>query len=266
MLGSLKNISRRGWKKLAQWTLFGTAGCIAVAVAMNWLLFRSLGDAALSRAMVSGVVIPIMLAGPLFFYLTLKLRELAVANHRLADVASTDFLTSCLNRGAFSSMVDAWLSATHPSAPRTRGALLVIDADHFKTINDRFGHDQGDEALRIIAFSIKSVLRAGDLVGRLGGEEFGVFLPGASAENAADIGERIRALIEAASFCPGGRKCKLSVSVGIAAFQDQAPFTDLYRIADERLYEAKNAGRNRIRLAHVPLDEGEARPRLASLH
>lgn len=266
MLNSLNKISRRGWKMLAKWTLFGTAGCIVVAVLMNWLMFRSLGNAAFSRAMVSGVVIPIMLAGPLFFYLTLKLRELAIANHKLADAASTDFLTSCLNRGAFSSMVDAWLSATHPSAARIRGALLVIDADHFKTINDRFGHDQGDEALRIIAYSIKSALRAGDLVGRLGGEEFGVFLPGASAENAADVGERIRAIIEAASFSPNGRRCKLSVSVGIAAFQDQVPFTDLYRIADERLYEAKNAGRNRIRLAHVADPDQEAPPRLSVLH
>jgi diguanylate cyclase (GGDEF)-like protein len=264
---SLKDISPRGWRMLARWTVFGTLGCTAVAVLMNLMLFGALGGTALSRAMVSGVLIPILLAGPLFFYLTLKLRELAIANHKLAELASTDSLTACLNRRAFASHIDAWLAdPTAAAAWRSAGALLVIDADHFKKINDRFGHDQGDEALKLIAGSIRSVLRAGDLAGRLGGEEFAVFLPGATPENAAEVAERIRAVIEKARFEPNGCRCRLSVSVGVASFEEQSPsFSELFRLADERLYEAKNAGRNRIRLAHIA-DPCEPLPALAALH
>lgn len=249
---ALRGISPRGWRMLTRWTVLGTLGCSAIAVITNFLIFRDLGPEAVERAIWSAILIPIIEAGPLFFYLTLKLRELAVANHKLNEVASTDFLTDCLTRGAFSSQVDAWLAGDANEARRGKGGFLVVDADHFKTINDRFGHDQGDEALRIIAGSIRSVLRSGDVVGRLGGEEFGVFLPGASPQNAAEIAERIRRAIQNASFAPNGRKCKLSVSVGGATFDDHIPFSDLFRIADQRLYDAKNAGRNRIKLTHVP--------------
>jgi diguanylate cyclase len=251
LVEKLKKMSRRGRWMLARWTCFGTLGCILVAVAVNLLVFRDLGPEAVKRAVLTGTLIPILLAGPLFFYLTLKMRELAIANHKLGVVASTDCLTECLNRGAFSSLVDAWLDGGNETR-RGKGGFLVIDADHFKAINDRFGHAQGDEALRIISGSIRSVLRGGDIVGRLGGEEFGVFLPGASPHNAAEIAERIRKSIQAASFKPNGKTCALTVSVGGATFEEQIPFSELFRIADQRLYDAKNAGRNRIALTHVP--------------
>ncbi len=129
------------------------------------------------------------------------------------------------------------------------GALLVIDADHFKAINDRFGHGQGDEALRIISRAIRNSVRGGDLVGRLGGEEFGVFLPGANEMNAADVAERIRRAIADAAFLPNGARCPLSVSVGGAVYEVRIDFSDLFRVADQRLYEAKEAGRNRVQLS-----------------
>ena len=94
---------------------------------------------------------PLVIAGPLlYFYFSSKLRELAIAHHELAIHASTDSLTSVLNRGAFTTLVDAYLARVK-AEENGAGALLVIDVDHFKRINDRFGHDAGDQALTIIA-------------------------------------------------------------------------------------------------------------------
>jgi diguanylate cyclase len=246
-----RSISARGWLMLAQWTLFGTLGCIVVAVTINWLMFRDMGGAAVQRSIVSATLIPIVLAGPLFFYLTLKLRELAAANHRLAELAARDGLTGCLNRTSFAGLVDR---RTASAAEGAGGALLVIDADHFKSINDRFGHDQGDDALRLIADAIRDAVRAGDLVGRLGGEEFAVFLPGAGHREAREVAERIRGGIAASQFNPPGGAHSLSASLGGAVFRGAADFQTLFRIADQRLYEAKTSGRNRVEITRSMLD------------
>jgi diguanylate cyclase len=256
-------ISLRGALKLGGWTVFGTLGVMAICLAFNWVTTRHLGEAALRQSMVSAVVLPILLAGPLFCYLTLKLRELAIANHKLHDIASTDTLTACLNRGAFSTIVDGWLQAEKRDGGKT-GALLMIDADHFKDINDRHGHDQGDEALKIISNAIRSSLRGGDFVGRMGGEEFGVFLPGASEDSATAIAERIRTAICRKEFRPKGKSCPLSVSVGCASFERLVGFSELFRIADERLYMAKRAGRNRVVAAH--LAESDTEQKIRALH
>src|SRR5690606_27358019 len=112
--------------------------------------------------------------------------------------ASTDWLTTCLNRRAFTHLVSDHLEETEV------GAFLVIDADHFKFINDHFGHDRGDEALQLMADTIMASVREGDIVGRIGGEEFGVFLPDAGPETARQFGERIRRAVADAPFAPEG--------------------------------------------------------------
>jgi diguanylate cyclase (GGDEF)-like protein len=127
----------------------------------------------------------------------------------------------------------------------------MIDADNFKTINDLFGHEAGDEALRIIARSIRAVLRTDDLLGRVGGEEFAVFLPGADRRATEIIAERIRRSVNLAAFAPDGRHRRLSVSIGGAVFEGATGFAELLRIADHRLYDAKRTGRNRVAVVHV---------------
>ncbi|WP_432286738.1 GGDEF domain-containing protein [Aminobacter sp. BA135] len=249
---SLKKLSPSAWLQLAGWTVFGTLGCVAASLVVTIALFRHAGPEMLDLALIEATVVPILLAAPLFFYLTLKLRELAVVNHKLVVAASTDALTACLNRGAFSTRVENVLSREIARRQRAMGALLVIDADHFKSVNDRFGHAEGDEALRIIVAAIQPCLRGDDMLGRLGGEEFAVFLPGASPLNAADIAERIRRSVADAPFRPGGYSHTLTVSVGGALFDRPVVFEELFRVADLHLYEAKGAGRNRVELAPMP--------------
>ncbi len=110
------------------------------------------------------------------------MRQLANAHKQLTVIASTDGLTSCFNRAAFTTLVDAYLERVNQQERRCDGALLVMDVDHFKNVNDNFGHDAGDEALKLTAQSIRSTLREVDLVGRMGGEEFSVFLPGIASD------------------------------------------------------------------------------------
>lgn len=238
------------WKPF-RWAIAGTAWCAAVSFGYQSFFSRGEANGAFEPGLVGSILLAILLAGPILLFLGLKLRELAIANQKLGLVASTDSLTACLNRGSFSERVDRELDEAGRSARHFKGALLIIDADHFKAINDTFGHDEGDEALRIIASQIRGQVRGGDLVGRLGGEEFGVFLPGATQENAAAVANRIRRAISEMPFRPRGKPHRLTVSVGGVSFEDQIGFVELYRIADRRLYQAKNAGRDRIELTHL---------------
>jgi diguanylate cyclase (GGDEF)-like protein len=169
--------------------------------------------------------------------------QLREANRKLEKLASTDWLTDCLNRRAFTSRVGSNLGRAGGS-----GALLVIDADHFKTVNDRFGHERGDEVLQLIATAIRDSVRDGDLVGRIGGEEFGVFLKDAGLDVADRAAERIRAAVNGLFVTSDGIAQRLSVSIGGAICASDAGFSELFRIADRRLYEAKHAGRNRVEL------------------
>jgi diguanylate cyclase (GGDEF)-like protein len=186
--------------------------------------------------------------------MALKMRQLEIVNRELEELATTDDLTSSLNRGAFTAAVDRRLNDTGGKA--RHGALLVLDVDHFKRINDNFGHDQGDVALRLLAQIIRGAVRKDDQVGRLGGEEFGVLLPGASLTDATEVAERIRRSVAAAVFEPNGVRWPLAVSVGGAAYHDQVNFADLFRIADKRLYEAKAQGRNCVRMVQLPAGFG----------
>jgi diguanylate cyclase (GGDEF)-like protein len=238
----------QSWSSVGRWTLFGTLACVIISVIFNAVVFGDLGPEAQRRSLVSAIVLPTVLGVPLFFFMSMRVRGLAMINLRLGRVARTDSLTACLNRGAFTAKVTTMLTQ---HGPTSSGALLMIDADNFKSINDLFGHEAGDEALTIIARSIRSVLRTGDLVGRMGGEEFGVFLPNVDQDTTEAIAERIRRSVNQAVFAPEGPLRVLSVSIGGAVFSERATFSELFRIADQRLYGAKQAGRNRSAVVHV---------------
>jgi diguanylate cyclase len=242
----------------------GTIGCLLVVLCCLHWFFADLPQPYYDRLMLVGAMLTIGIAGPLFLHLSLLVRDLANANRRLVRLAEVDGLTACLNRSAFAERVSHLLVLASESV-QCKGALLVLDADFFKSINDKFGHDHGDEALALIADRVRGLVRASDVVGRLGGEEFGVFLPDCSLQTASVIAERIRAGVNLIVFAPGGELRQLSVSIGGAAFSAPVEFGQLFRIADRRLYEAKQFGRNRVemievdsRFWHVPEPENEA--------
>ncbi|HEV7923530.1 MAG TPA: diguanylate cyclase [Thermoanaerobaculia bacterium] len=166
--------------------------------------------------------------------------HLSRAIETLHRISTIDGLTGTANRRHFDDMFGLeWRRAARSRSPLS---LLMIDIDHFKTYNDRFGHQAGDECLRGVADVLRSsVHRAADLVARYGGEEFVVLLPETDAEHAREMGERLREQVE--------QECAATISVGVATTRpsrDAADTEELIRRADAALYEAKRGGRNRV--------------------
>jgi diguanylate cyclase (GGDEF)-like protein len=126
------------------------------------------------------------------------------------------------------------------------GALVLCDVDHFKAINDRHGHAAGDKVLRGIADVLRSTTRPTDIVGRLGGEEFGVFLPGATVQTACAFAARLKEEIAGCEFMLGGARTFVTASFGVSDTQGADTWEALYRRTDALLYDAKRNGRNRV--------------------
>jgi diguanylate cyclase (GGDEF)-like protein len=151
--------------------------------------------------------------------------------------ASTDGLTGLMNRRSLENRAHQLQSGG------VEVAFVMADLDHFKTLNDTFGHEAGDRALRIFSKTVRQGIRGDDLACRYGGEEFAIVLPGADTHHAVEITERIRELLAHASA--SGDTPGFTASFGIAHSADAADFDDLVRRADMALFAAKEAGRNR---------------------
>lgn len=162
------------------------------------------------------------------------------------ELAGVDALTGLHNRryfeGQFAGLMD------RAAEKNRRLTLLILDIDHFKAVNDTFGHDAGDAVLRGFAARIKRVVRTVDLVCRLGGEEFVVLMPDTPADVAQRVAERLRASIEADLFPleTGGRAIPVTASIGLAERGQARGSDDLFRAADRALYDSKRGGRNRV--------------------
>jgi diguanylate cyclase (GGDEF)-like protein/PAS domain S-box-containing protein len=161
-------------------------------------------------------------------------------------LATTDELTGIANRRAFMNQLQREIAgAAEFGWPL---AVALFDVDHFKLVNDRYGHAVGDRVLQQVARRAAGIVRAGDLVGRVGGEEFGIVMPGASAEDASRVAERLREAMSVVDPDEVGLP-SVTVSIGIASRQRQRDATTLLAAADAALYSAKDAGRNRVRIA-----------------
>jgi diguanylate cyclase (GGDEF)-like protein len=168
------------------------------------------------------------------------------AHRKLLYLATTDNLTSLANRTRFLDVFER--ERNHAARNDTDLSLLLLDLDHFKQVNDRYGHDVGDEVLKYVSATISHRLRKTDLACRLGGEEFGILLPGASLDRAISIAETIRKNIADIPYAKGDKLIPLSVSIGAAEYgYDGRDLESLYAVADGHLYKAKAAGRNQVR-------------------
>ena len=178
--------------------------------------------------------------------------ELIEKNRRLEALSLTDGLTGLANRRGF----DAALEKEVARAKRYKRsfALLMADVDHFKGVNDEYGHAAGDQVLRETAHSIFEWLRRSDTGARYGGEEFAVVLLDNDAEDAHTVAERWRGIVEGTTHeLPDGRRCSVTVSVGIAVWSAGYDSAEaMLEAADAALYRAKGEGRNRVVVADPP--------------
>jgi diguanylate cyclase (GGDEF)-like protein len=173
-----------------------------------------------------------------------ELGRMAMHELELRQVANTDVLTGILSRRAFKEDAGKFIALSRRH--RTSVSCVTFDIDHFKRVNDTYGHSAGDKVLQEVTRACRSQLRESDLIGRLGGEEFAVLLPDADLRQARDAAEKLRLVVRGLDF-PGSRPpITVSASFGIAAFDpDRDDIDSLLVKADEALYEAKRNGRNR---------------------
>lgn len=212
--------------------------CVAFSLLVTLLFCKKFGVPDTRSSYFIAGLIPLALSLPISLWLFTRLEQLHQAYRQLDSIASIDWLTQCLNRRAFQAAMPS------DSAAGMRG-LLVVDVDRFKDINDRFGHESGDNALCLIAETIRSAVGPQDRVGRLGGDEFGVLLENADPDSALRTADLIRQVVSEIILRPAADHPRLSVSIGIAVAARHTPFEDMFRIADQRLLEAKRAGRDR---------------------
>ncbi|MEW9805427.1 GGDEF domain-containing protein [Mesorhizobium marinum] len=195
-------------------------------------------ELAISAVITTTVGVPVLL------YVVSQHERLRQLSERLAYLSSTDQMTGLLNRQTFVERLG--MEFRKPGGETSRGVVAYVDADHFKRLNDRFGHRVGDRVIQLIAQHIRAVTRSDDLCGRLGGEEFGIFLVGATLEEAGGIAERLRREVNACEIEVDVPGVSVSVSIGIAAHRPGESALDTMQAADRSLYAAKNEGRNAV--------------------
>jgi len=170
--------------------------------------------------------------------------DLRAANERLFELATIDPLTGCTNRRHFVERANELiLLSRRPGLPIT---LAIMDLDEFKRVNDTYGHPAGDEVLRMIGRTGRVHMRATDLLGRIGGEEFALMMPNTAIDGAAHFAERLREAIGDEKAQIEGNQVGITVSLGVAEMRPNESFEQLYARADAALYAAKEAGRNRV--------------------
>ncbi|UXY15420.1 diguanylate cyclase [Chitiniphilus purpureus] len=163
---------------------------------------------------------------------------------RVEQLASQDSLTGILNRRGLERLGSGVFGRSCEQASVI--SLMLLDIDHFKQVNDRFGHLVGDKVLRQVAALLKSGCRQDDVVGRFGGEEFVIVLPGHDASSALDVAERLRQMVAGWPWARIAPELAVTLSVGVAGRQCELTLSELIESADKRLYHAKNGGRNRV--------------------
>ncbi|KXG83486.1 GGDEF domain-containing protein [Pseudomonas mosselii] len=228
-----------------------TAGStLIVAVAQNLMHFSiPQSESGVTTLMSARLGIAMLVLGPLVLACVSSANRSLMA--RLAHQATIDHLTGTLSRSAFTRRANALLDSRQhtPQLPLT---LMMLDIDHFKTINDRHGHGVGDQVLRQFAMTLQDQLHDGELFARLGGEEFVIIVPGLAPELARFTAERLRRAVQDLHIAQPEQALRITVSIGLSGCAADTPASSLDELlasADQALYRAKAQGRNRVEQA-----------------
>lgn len=172
-------------------------------------------------------------------------------------IAARDSLTGLYNRRTFLEAAQRAMSRAHRTGESL--AMVIVDVDHFKPVNDTHGHQAGDLAMIEISSALASQMREEDLIGRIGGEEFGIMLPGLSDAGAVLVAERLRIAVRKLRFNVGETRVPLTVSIGVTQLQvGEDDLSQLMRRADQAMYSAKELGRDRVECNPASIRRGRA--------
>lgn len=192
---------------------------------------------------ILGVWIAVIIFGSILHLMAL-IRRQREESRRYHEISRRDHLTGLLNRHGAASLI----CAVAPPGEDGQGAMIILDIDHFKSINDRYGHDCGDKVLCQVADVLADQVRISDCLARWGGEEFLVYLPGLTLAGATRVAEKLRHSVEAYKFAtlPG---LTVTISLGVGASEPGESFDTLFERVDKALFRAKRGGRNRVEAA-----------------
>lgn len=178
--------------------------------------------------------------------ITSRVRAENASKEILLKQAYTDPLTNLANRRCFFEYLDPTVKTLHSK----NVSILLLDLDYFKRINDQYGHYVGDQILQGVADKIRSCIRSTDIAARLGGEEFGIYLPDTKLDKAQEVAQRLRNIINDSTFIIHEYNfiitCTVSIGVASTSAISSTTLIDLYKLADKRLYKAKATGRNQV--------------------
>ncbi|MBO6603985.1 MAG: GGDEF domain-containing protein [Roseicyclus sp.] len=190
-------------------------------------------------ALLPALLVPLCVALPTSLWTAGMLLNIHRLNRRLEYLVSHDQMTNLLNRSHFFRRFDVLGAGT-------TGAIMIADIDSFKSINDTYGHRAGDAVIHRIAAILQRGVEPDGFFARFGGEEFVGYLPGEEMEHAQFRAEAIRAAVESQSIRVSGQDLSCTVSIGVQLYDGTCPLDQVLHAADEALYEAKTAGRNRV--------------------
>jgi diguanylate cyclase (GGDEF)-like protein len=220
---------------------------VASSVGMLFLLteLMNLGyPPSFRRSLMVASIAPLLVSGPIGGMVILLLRQVEQARQRAQQLAWEDDLTGLLNRRRFAELGERERRLAHRQG--TSLSLVLLDVDNFKHINDRHGHSGGDAVLQAMGRVLRESSRSTDIVGRWGGEEFVLLLPGAAGAGALHVTERVRETVAQQVIVSAGQALRWTVSVGVAQLRPDESFESLVRRADQAMYRAKAEGKNRV--------------------
>jgi diguanylate cyclase (GGDEF)-like protein len=226
-------------------TLLTTMSSLALTLAAITLLNQRGFGLQTDIAAYLAIGVSLVVTLPFAWYLIDLLLRVHRDEQEMRSLASYDSLTGLLSRHAFFDNANNYVSLA--KREKKPFSVLIIDLDHFKLINDRYGHPAGDAVLKLFADVVNSIARRSDIIGRLGGEEFAMVLPNTSSSEALEFSERLHHAINQAVLKFNGSAIRYTVSIGLDEFDSDSAedgIDDLLAQADLALYRAKQAGRN----------------------
>ena len=211
---------------------------VGIAVVILGAVLEDEGESTRAMIMNRGMAIAVVLA------IAFLLNRVTHSEQRLVRISTTDPLTGIFNRRHFMAMLAR--EQNRAERYKTGFSLLMLDIDHFKKINDTYGHPIGDEAIKAMAAAASKHLRPTDMIGRFGGEEFVVMLPHTDEAGAVVAAERIRESVANVVVPAGDQDVRFTVSIGAATYARKANAEQMLECADKALYAAKTGGRNQV--------------------
>lgn len=198
----------------------------------------------MKNAIIIGAIAPMIISCPIIYALARMSEQLNLSQQELQRLADTDPLTQLPNRRVFFAAAETALKQAVRRGETL--SLLVIDADHFKELNDSYGHSAGDKALATIADILRASFRPNDLISRVGGEEFAVLLMDIEIDKALVLAQRVVDKVAGSPLSEANAIIEYSVSCGIADTRSGYELQGLFKAADDAMYAAKQQGRNRV--------------------